>query len=157
MVMGQSKAALVLSPAQREQLECMASSRSLPAGQVSRVRIILMSASGKTNQQIAGQLRLANATAGKWRRRDQRLKLALAFQHRNLIGDDPHLFAPILRRHQAADDAIQPNALQRQRCVARIFGRGQEQPSLAGLRPFKRTPHTLAFFRKISGRNYLTL
>jgi putative transposase len=69
MVMGRPKAALVLSPAQREQLERMASSRSLPAGLVSRVRIILMSASGKTNQQIARQLRLANATVGKWRRR----------------------------------------------------------------------------------------
>jgi putative transposase len=69
MVMGRPKAALVLSPAQREQLERMASSRSLPAGLVSRVRIILRSASGKTNQQIAGQLRLANATVGKWRRR----------------------------------------------------------------------------------------
>jgi putative transposase len=69
MVMGRPKAALVLSPAQRERLERMASSRSLPAGLVSRVRIILMSASGKTNQQIARQLRLANATVGKWRRR----------------------------------------------------------------------------------------
>ena len=37
----------------------MASSRSLPAGLVSRVGIILMSASGKTNQQIARQLGLA--------------------------------------------------------------------------------------------------
>jgi len=37
MVMGRPKAALVLSPAQREQLERMASSRSLPAGLVIRV------------------------------------------------------------------------------------------------------------------------
>jgi putative transposase len=36
---------------------------------VIRVRIILLSASGKTNQQIARQLGLANATVGKWRQR----------------------------------------------------------------------------------------
>ena len=38
MVMGRPKAALVLSPEQRRQLEGMASSRSLPAGLVTRVR-----------------------------------------------------------------------------------------------------------------------
>ncbi len=69
MVMGRPKATLVLSPMQREQLKSMASSRSLPAGLVGRARIILMSASGKTNQQIARQLGMANATVGKWRRR----------------------------------------------------------------------------------------
>jgi len=54
MAMGRPKAVLVLSPQQREQLEGLANSRSLPAGLVSRARIILLSASGKTNQQIAG-------------------------------------------------------------------------------------------------------
>jgi putative transposase len=69
MAMGRPKAVLVLSPQQREQLEGLANSRSLPAGLVSRARIILLSASGKTNQQIARQLELTNATVGKWRRR----------------------------------------------------------------------------------------
>ena len=69
MAMGRPKAALVLSRQQREQLEGMAHSRSLPAGLVTRVRIVLLSASGKTNQQIARQLGLTNATVGKWRRR----------------------------------------------------------------------------------------
>jgi len=49
--------------------KAMASSRSLPAGLVSRARIILLSASGKTNLQIARQMGLTNATVGKWRRR----------------------------------------------------------------------------------------
>ena len=44
MAMGRPKAALVLSPEQRAQLESMASSRSLPAGLVTRVRIVLLSA-----------------------------------------------------------------------------------------------------------------
>src|ERR1700733_9514180 len=69
MAMGRPKAVLVLSPQQREQLEGLANSRSLPAGLVSRARIVLLSASGKTNQQIALQLGLRNATVGKWRQR----------------------------------------------------------------------------------------
>ena len=69
MAMGRPKAALVLRPEQREQLEGMASSRSLPAGLVRRARIILLSASGKTNLQIARQMGLTNATVGKWRQR----------------------------------------------------------------------------------------
>src|SRR6266498_4432572 len=69
MAMGRPKAVLVLSPEQRAQLESMASSRSLPAGLVTRVRIVLLSAAGKMNQQIARQLGLTNATVGKWRRR----------------------------------------------------------------------------------------
>jgi putative transposase len=69
MAMGRPKAALVVTPEQREQLDRLASSRSLPAGLVTRAKIILLSASGKTNLQIASQLRLTNATTGKWRRR----------------------------------------------------------------------------------------
>jgi putative transposase len=67
--MGRPKAALVLSAEQREQLKCLAKSRSLPAGLVSRARIILLSAAGKSNMQIARQLGLTNATVGKWRQR----------------------------------------------------------------------------------------
>ena len=69
MAMGRPKAVLVLILQQREQLETLASSRSLPAGLVRRARIILLSASGKTNMQIARQMGLTNATVGKWRRR----------------------------------------------------------------------------------------
>jgi putative transposase len=69
MVRGRPKAVLVLNAEQRAQLESMASSRSLPAGLVTRVRIVLLSAAGKMNQEIARQLGLTNATVGKWRRR----------------------------------------------------------------------------------------
>ena len=67
--MGRPKAALVLTPEQHEQLEGLASSRSLPAGLVTRAKIILLGAAGKMNLQIARQLELTNATVGKWRRR----------------------------------------------------------------------------------------
>src|SRR6266481_1290559 len=67
MAMGRPKAALVLRLEQREQLEGMASSRSLPAGLVSRARTILLSASGKTNLQIAAETRVSNSTVhGIW-------------------------------------------------------------------------------------------
>ena len=69
MAMGRPKAALVLGAEQREQLESLAKSRSLPSGLVSRARIIVLSASGKTNTEIARQLGLTNATVGKWRQR----------------------------------------------------------------------------------------
>jgi transposase/DNA-binding CsgD family transcriptional regulator len=69
MAMGRPKAVLVLSAEQREQLEGLANSRSLPAGLVRRAKIILLSASGKTNKQITRQMGLTNATVGKWRRR----------------------------------------------------------------------------------------
>src|SRR3989337_644428 len=69
MAMGRPKAALVLTPEQRAQLEGMASSRSLPAGLVRRVRNILMSAAGGNNPAIPTQRDLAEATVGQWRQR----------------------------------------------------------------------------------------
>ena len=53
MAMGRPKATLVLDSELREQLESLANSRSLPAGLVRRAKIILLSASGKTNREIA--------------------------------------------------------------------------------------------------------
>ena len=73
MAMRRPKAKLVLTEPDREQLEGLASSRSLPAGLVNRARIVLLSAGGMTNQQIARQLGMANGTVGKWRRRFVRL------------------------------------------------------------------------------------
>src|SRR3989338_2546937 len=69
MKLGRPKPLLVLTPEQRAQLESLASSRSLPHGLVTRVRIILLSARGLTNRSIAGRLRWTEATVGKWRRR----------------------------------------------------------------------------------------
>jgi hypothetical protein len=54
--MGRRKATLVLDSELREQLEGLANSRSLPVGLVRRAKIILLSASGKTNREIARQL-----------------------------------------------------------------------------------------------------
>src|SRR5260221_12969952 len=67
MAMGRPKAVLVLDAELREQLESLANSRSLPAGLVRRAKIILLSASGKTNMEIAGQLETSKGTVGLWR------------------------------------------------------------------------------------------
>jgi hypothetical protein len=56
MATGRPKADIGVELGAGAQLESMASSRSLPAGLVTRVRIVLLSAAGKMNQQIAGPL-----------------------------------------------------------------------------------------------------
>ena len=67
MAMGRPKALLVLDAGQREQLEGFANSRSLPAGLVRRAKIILLSASGKTNREVARQLETSKVTVSLWR------------------------------------------------------------------------------------------
>ena len=64
MAKGRPKTALVFTGEEREQLENIAASRSLPVGLVTRVRIILLSASGKTYQQIQQQLGVSHTTVG---------------------------------------------------------------------------------------------
>ena len=67
MAMGRPKAVLVLDAELREQLETLVNSRSLPAGLVRRAKIILLSASGKTNREIARQLETSKVTVSLWR------------------------------------------------------------------------------------------
>src|SRR5712664_3536435 len=67
MAMGRPKSTLVLDSELREQLESLANSRSLPAGLVRRAKIILLSASGKTNVEIARQLETSKVTVSLWR------------------------------------------------------------------------------------------
>lgn len=69
MSLGRPLIPLQLEREQREQLEAMASSRSLPHGLVMRVRIVLLSADGLSNKDIAARLRLNQVTVGLWRRR----------------------------------------------------------------------------------------
>ena len=66
---GRPKPPIVLSPEDRTQLESFVSSRSLPAGLVSRARIVLMAAEGLTNRRIAPRVGLTEQTVGKWRQR----------------------------------------------------------------------------------------
>lgn len=66
---GRPKQPLVLQGEEQQQLEAIASSRSLPHALVQRAQIVLMSAKGINNTVIAKKLRLSNPTVGIWRQR----------------------------------------------------------------------------------------
>ena len=65
-----------LTPETRAQLETVAHSRSLPAGLVRRARVILLSATGMANREIAADVQLSAAMVAHWRRRFHALGLA---------------------------------------------------------------------------------
>ena len=60
---------VVLTPEQREILKQWARSRSLPARQVERARIVLLAAEGRQDLEIAAELAITNQKASRWRRR----------------------------------------------------------------------------------------
>ena len=69
MPIGRPKAELVLSEQERVQLSSLARSRALPHAIVSRAKVVLWSAEGASNTEIAERLQWTNGTVGKWRRR----------------------------------------------------------------------------------------
>jgi transposase len=76
MARGRPKAELILDEAEQIQLSSIVRSRSMPAALTVRARIVLSSAAGQSNSAIARQLQLTQATAGKWRRRFVKLRIA---------------------------------------------------------------------------------
>jgi len=66
---GRPKATLELTADEHTQLKGLASSRSLPHSLVSRAKVVLWSAGGETNTDIANRLGWTKATVGKWRQR----------------------------------------------------------------------------------------
>jgi putative transposase len=69
MAIGRPKTELVLSDDERIQLSSLAGSRSLAHALVARAKVILWSAEGASNAEIAARLQWTQATVGKWRRR----------------------------------------------------------------------------------------
>src|ERR1700747_839649 len=69
MSLGRPKAALELTAAEQKELAGFAASRSLAHALVARARLVLWSAEGRSNAEIARRLRWSQATAGKWRQR----------------------------------------------------------------------------------------
>ena len=69
MSLGRPKPTLKLSAEEQETLTGFASSRSLPHALVSRARVVLWSAEGISNAEIAERLNWSKATVGKWRQR----------------------------------------------------------------------------------------
>ena len=67
--MGRPLTPLELSPSDREQLESMVRSRSLPHGLVRRAEMVLLAADGWPNEAVAATVGVSRVTVGKWRRR----------------------------------------------------------------------------------------
>src|SRR3984893_19436185 len=67
---------LKLIPEQREDLQRWAHSRSLPAGDVFRARLILALADGTTYREIARSLKTSLPTIARWKMRFERDGLA---------------------------------------------------------------------------------
>jgi transposase-like protein len=66
---------LVLSDDEVQQLQGIASSRSLPHSIVQRAQIVLACGAGETNTAIAKRMGLTGMTVGKWRKRYRELGL----------------------------------------------------------------------------------
>ena len=75
MSTGRPKRELTLTDDERFQLSGLVRSRTLPNSLVARAKVILWSAEGESNSDIAGRLGWTKATVGKWRQRfvDHRL------------------------------------------------------------------------------------
>jgi transposase len=76
MITGRPKPTLTLTPDEHTQLRSLAGSRTLPHALVARARLVLWSADGQSNSQIARRVRWAKATVGKWRQRFVQRRLA---------------------------------------------------------------------------------
>jgi putative transposase len=69
MSIGRPKSELVLNDDERVQLSSLEGSRSLPHALVARAKVVLWSADGVSNSEIATRLQWTKATVGKWRQR----------------------------------------------------------------------------------------
>jgi len=69
MAIGRPKTPLNLTDDERSQLSSLARSRTLSHALVARAKVVLWSAEGESNSQIAARLHWTKATIGKWRQR----------------------------------------------------------------------------------------
>ena len=67
--MGRPLAPLTLSESERDELRSITRSRSMPQSLATRARIVLLSAEGESNTDIAERLELSKPTVGIWRKR----------------------------------------------------------------------------------------
>jgi transposase len=93
--MGRYQSVLLLSEEQRDELRRWAQSRSLPAGDVFRARLILALADGKSWSAIEIELATSRPTVARWKRRFERDGIAgLDPQHK---GSRPTTVTPALQ------------------------------------------------------------
>jgi transposase len=100
-------AVLTITEEQRNELSGWAASRTLPAGDVFRARLILALADGATYEQIKTTLRTSAPTISRWKQR---------FEEAGIDGLDP--------RHKGRQPRVADAALQ-----ARIARKTQQKPA----------------------------
>jgi transposase len=93
--MGKAAVAIVLTAAERAELESLAGRRRTAQGLARRARIVLAAAAGLENKAIAHALDADENTVSKWRRRFAALRI-------DGLGDEPRSGAP----RQIGDDEI---------------------------------------------------
>ena len=98
---------LTLTDEQRDELKKWAQSRTLPAGDVFRARLILALAEGQTYEQIKASLQTTAPTISRWKQR---------FEQNGLDGLDP--------RHKGSQPTVADAAVQ-----ARIARKTQQKPA----------------------------
>jgi len=69
MPRGRPRKAIVISKEERQQIQALADSYSMPHGLVRRAKLVLLSADGQSNKAIAKKLGLSTSSVVKWRRR----------------------------------------------------------------------------------------
>src|SRR5258706_15858798 len=74
--MADNRNLLPLTPEEKQDLERWAQSRTLPAGDVFRARLILALAEGKSYRQIENSMQTSAATIARWRTRSEQDRLA---------------------------------------------------------------------------------
>jgi putative transposase len=115
MITGRPKPCLTLAPDEQTQLRSLAASRTLPHSLVARAKLVLWSAQGQSNTQIAVRLRWRNATVGKWRQRFIEHRLAGLYDELRpgrprRIADEQ--IAVLLKRTLSRTPASQPHPLE---------------------------------------------
>jgi putative transposase len=133
MITGRPKLALTLTTDEYAQLRSFAASRTLPHALVARAKLVLWSAAGQSNTQIAHRLRWANATVGKWRQRFVQHRLAGLYDElrpgRPRTVDDDQIAAllkrtlsrkPVESTHWSIRQAAQASGISRS-TVHRVF------------------------------------
>src|SRR5262245_26493461 len=66
---------VIIDSSQKGILEQWARSRSLPARQVERAKVVLLACEGKSDLEIAASLRIGNHKVARWRKRFLKLGL----------------------------------------------------------------------------------
>ena len=96
---------VTINESQQQTLRQWVRSRSLPARQIERARIVLLAAEGKTDLEIAARLNITNQKAARWRKRFLQFDLA------GLVKD-----APRPGRKPAVSAKVKEELIRAERC-----------------------------------------